>query len=253
MWMRETILPGSITVPEKFRLLFSMETKRVLKLFLDESGDPGVFSPRSPIYSLGFVALEPEVDIEEQKRRFAERISRIDGGEYFVHTGNLIRNEEPYKRVSPQDRRKLFWSLFFFTLHAPVSLFAIRCRKDGIHSEDALPELHLRLAKELRGWCLSHIEYLKSFDSVLIHYDYGQPLVESLITGVLIGLGLEVQFIKCHQNDNILLQVADLVCEVDLLSFKHKEGSFTHSEQVFFGQRSKLKKDLLIPIKKKFL
>ncbi len=230
-----------------------MEAKRILKLFLDESGDPGPFSSHSPIYSLGFVALEPEADIEEQKHRFAERVSRIDGGEYFVHTGNLIRNEKPYQHVAPQDRRKLFWSLFFFTLHAPISLFAIHCRKDGIHSEDVLPELHLRLAKELRGWCLSHIEYLKSFDSLLIHYDYGQPLVESLITGVFVGLGLEVQFVKCAQSENMLLQVADFVCEVDLLGFKYREGSFSHSEQVFFGQRDKLKKDLLVPIKKKFL
>lgn len=37
------------------------------------------------------------------------------------------------------------------------------------------------------------------------------------------------------------------------MRFKYNEGFFTHSEQVFFGERGKLKKDLLVPIKKKIL
>lgn len=230
-----------------------MEEKRVLKLFLDESGDPGLFSSHSPIYSLGFAVLEPGQDISEQERRFKEKISRIDGGEYFVHTGNLIRNEKPYRNISPADRSRLFWHLFFFTIHAPISLFAIHCRKEGIKPENAVFSLHLRLAKEFRVWCLKHLEYLKSFDSVLIHYDYGQSFVESLVTGVLVGLGVEVEFVKCRQDESVLLQVADLACEAELLRFKYKEGFFTHSEQEFFGERGKLKKDLLAPIKKKYL
>lgn len=234
-------------------VLFRMEKKRVLKLFLDESGDPGIFSHHSPIYVLGFAVLEPDKDISEQERRFKEKVSRIDGGEYFVHTGNLIRNEKPYQGVSPENRRKLFWSLFFFAVHAPISLFAVHCRKDGIEIDNPVTELHIRLARELRGWCLKNIDYLKSFDSVLIYYDHGQSLIEPLVTGVFVGLGIDIGFIDCKQEETLLLQVADLACEVELVQFKYKEGSFTHSEQEFFGERGKIKKDLLVPLRKKFL
>ena len=223
-----------------------------MRLFLDESGDPGAFSRHSPIYTLGFAVLEPDADISEQERRFKEKISRIDGGQYFVHTGNLIRNEKPYQEVSPEDRRRLFWHLFFFTMHAPISLFALHCRKDGIQPDNPTSELHIRLAKELRVWCVGHLDYLRSFDSVLIHYDYGQMLIEPLITGVLVGLGIDTRFVRCKQAESLLLQVADLACEVELLRFKYKEGYFTHSELEFFGERGKLKKDLLVPMEKKF-
>ena len=228
-----------------------MAKNGVLKLFIDESGDPGVFSPHSPIYSIGFVALEPGAKIEEHERRFRERISRLDGGEYFVHVGNLIRNEKPYKEVSPANRRSLFWNLFFFAMQSPIRISAVHCRKEGINPRNLPSSLNVRLGKELRLWAIEHLNYLKSFGKVQIYYDYGQSLVDPLVTGVLLGLGIDAEFVKCSQEDTVLLQVADMVCELELMKFKYSEGSFTHSEQEFFGLRGKLKKDFIVPLKKK--
>ena len=228
-----------------------MAGKGALRLFLDESGDPGAFSPHSPIYSLGFVALEPGTDVTEQKRRFIERTSRLEGGEFFVHVGNIIRNEKPYQTVTPENRRKLFWSLFFFAMQAPIRMSGLHCRKDGMTSDDLPSSLNVRLGRELMLWARERLNYLKSFDKVLIYYDYGQSLVDPLVTGVFLALGIDVEFIRCRQEEEPFLQVADMVCELELMRFKYKEGTFTHSEQEFFGLREKLKKDFLKPLKKK--
>ncbi|MBO4541514.1 MAG: DUF3800 domain-containing protein [Bacilli bacterium] len=225
--------------------------KGILKLFIDESGDPGVFSAHSPIYTVGFVALEPGVDLSDSERRFRERISRLNGGEYFVHVGNIIRNEKPYKEVSPENRRKLFWNLFFFAMHSPIRISSVHCRKEGMNEENLPSSLNVRFGRELRAWAIQRLGYLKSFEKILVYYDYGQSLVDPLITGVLLALGIDVEFVKCRQDDAVLLQVADMACELELIKFKYSEGSFTHSEQEFFGLRGKLKKDFLIPLKKK--
>ena len=98
---------------------------------------------------------------------------------------------------------------------------------------------------------MERLSYLKSFEKVQIYYDYGQSLVDPLVTGVFLTLGIDVEFVKCRQEDAVLLQVADMVCELELMRFKYSEGFFTHSEQEFFGLRGKLKKDFLTPLKKK--
>ena len=137
-----------------------MATKGILKLFVDESGDPGVFSSHSPIYSVGFVALEPGVDFLDHERRFKERVSRLDGGEYFVHVGNIVRNEKPYKEVSPENRRKLFWNLFFFAMQSPIRISSVHCRKEGMNLENLPSSLNVRLGKELNSSNIGQVKEL---------------------------------------------------------------------------------------------
>ena len=131
----------------------------------------------------------------------------------------------------------------------PVS--SIHCRKEGMTRENLPSSLNVKLGRELRIWATEHLDYLKSFEKVQIYYDYGQSLIDPLVTGVFLALGIDVEFVKCHQEDAVLLHVADMACELELMRFKYEEGSFTHSEQEFFGLRGKLKKDFLDPLKKK--
>ena len=109
------------------------------------------------------------------------------------------------------------------------------------------------MIRRLNSWAVEHLEYLKNYDEVEFYYDYGQAEIAPLIGDVFSDLGIQVRFMKRTQQESTLLQVADLLCEYALLQFKYDQGNFTHGEEAFFGLRGKLKKDLLVPIKKKTL
>ena len=172
-------------------------------------------------------------------------------GSISCTSGILSGTKKPYKEVSPENRRKLFWNLFFFAMQSPIRVSSVHCRKEGINLENLPSSLNVRLGKELKAWAMERLDYFKSFEKVEIYYDYGQSLIDPLVTGVFLALGIDVEFVKCRQENAVLLQVADMACELELIRFKYKEGSFTHSEQEFFGLREKLKKDFLNPLKKK--
>lgn len=226
-----------------------MKRKRVLKISLDESGDYDSLDRSCPIYALGMVLLSPEADVSQDERYFKRRLSKMEGGEYFVHTGNLVRNEEPYKGMLREDRQKLFWALAFYAFKIPASFAVIYCRKE---SADRLLLLS-RISRRLSSWIEEHLEFLKEFDEIEVSYDYGQSEIAPMVTDVFRDFDLSIMFVKREQSESTLLQVADLLCECALLQFKFDEGNFTHSEQAFFGLRGKIKKDLLSPIKKKLL
>ena len=222
-----------------------------MKIYVDESGDPGVCAKQNDLFSIGFAAVKDDDDVIACECRFKQRIAKIDGGNHFVHVGNLIRNEKPYDVILPENRRKLFWSLFFFTINSPIRISSIHCRKDGILSRSQIPILEARLRKELQIWISERYSYLESFDQIIFMYDLGQPIVKSVIENAFLEAGIPIRFEIRSQGDEVLLQVADLACLFDLLKYKHKEGSFTHSEQEFFGLAGKIKKDFLKPLEKK--
>ena len=226
-----------------------MKPKRALKIYLDESGDYDSRDRSCPIYALGMVLVTPEVDVSKYESYFKNRLSKMVGGQYFVHTGNLVRNEDPYKGMLREDRQKLFWALAFYAFKIPVSFAVISCRKE---SADRVVLLS-RMTRRLNSWAIEHLDYLKSYDEVEFYYDYGQAEIAPLIVDVFSDLGIQVRFMKRTQQESTLLQVADLLCEYALLQFKYDQGNFTHGEEAFFGLRGKLKKDLLVPIKKKLL
>ena len=226
-----------------------MKAKRTLQIFLDESGDYDSKDRSCPIYALGMVLVAPETDISKGESYFRGRLARMEGGQYFVHTGNLVRNEDPYKGMLREDRQKLFWALAFYAFKIPVSFGVVSCRKE---SADRVVLLS-RMSRRLSAWALERLEYLKGFDEVEFLYDYGQSEIAPLVIDVFSDLGISVHFVKKTQQESTLLQVADLLCEYALLQFKFDQGNFTHGEEAFFGLRGKLKKDLLAPIKKKLL
>lgn len=226
-----------------------MKPKRVLRIYLDESGDYDSNDKSCPIYALGMVLLTPEADITNDEKYFKGRLSRMEGGQYFVHTGNLVRNEEPYKGMRREDRQRLFWALAFYAFKIPVSFGVVYCRKD---SADRMVLLS-RISRRLNSWVLDHLAFLKGFEEVEFIYDFGQAEIAPMVIDVFNDFGIPIYFVKRTQAESTLLQVADLLCEYALLRFKFDEGNFTHGEEAFFGLRGKIKKDLLVPIKKKII
>ena len=223
--------------------------KRILQIWLDESGDFDSPKQWCPIYILGMAFKNRDVDIVQEEKSFLFRVGKMQGGDFFVHTANLIRNEEPYRGMPRQDRQKLFWALTFYALRIPVSFGVVTCRKK---SGNRLALL-LRIKRELELWIYAHLEYLRSFDELEVIYDYGQAGIAPVVNDAFGEYQIPIIITRRKQQESTMLQVADLLCEYALLDFKYRQGNLTHGEIAFFGYRGKIKKDFLNPIRKKLL
>ncbi|MBO6286007.1 MAG: hypothetical protein J6O18_06845 [Bacilli bacterium] len=83
-----------------------MRTRKQLDVYIGESGNFAPFSSFSRIYSVSFVFAEASEEVEEQKALFRQNVSKLTGGEFFVHVGNLVRGKAPYGGLLLEDRRR---------------------------------------------------------------------------------------------------------------------------------------------------
>lgn len=89
------------------------------------------------------------------------------------------------------------------------------------------------------------MEYLLSFDRVIIYYDNGQAPVTELIGTVFGSAFFDVDFRKVVPSDYRLFQSADLICTLELAVIKADSGELSRSEEIFFESRRKLRKNWL--------
>ena len=94
--------------------------KKILSVFIDESGDFGKYEPHSPNYYVAMVLHDQSIDISESVKSLDEHIKNFDLNFDVFHTGPLIRREEVYKYEQIEKRRSIFNSLFHFARKLPV-------------------------------------------------------------------------------------------------------------------------------------
>ena len=87
-----------------------------LSIFVDESGDFGKYAKHSPFYVLTMVFHDQSVDISKQISILDDNLDNMGYGDAAIHTEPLIRREEIYKNVEPNERRALFTKLYYFVL-----------------------------------------------------------------------------------------------------------------------------------------
>ena len=96
-------------------------TVGILSIFVDESGDFGTYSQHSPYYIVTMVFHNQESKITEQIQKLDQEILSLGYEKDFViHTAPLIRKEEMFSSVSPNERRALFTKLFYFVIKSDI-------------------------------------------------------------------------------------------------------------------------------------
>jgi hypothetical protein len=95
-----------------------------------------------------------------------------------------------------------------------------------------------------------HYDYFADFDKIIVYYDYGQSELAKIIISVFNALFVNVEFRKALPTDYILLQVADLICTVQMISTKK---TLSRSEEEFFHSRRDFNKNISKTILKKKL
>lgn len=91
-----------------------------LSIFVDESGDFGDYAKHSPYYVVTTVFHDQSVDISKQIDILNENLKNRGYENIAVHTEPLIRREEIYANVEPNERRALFTKLYYFVMHSDI-------------------------------------------------------------------------------------------------------------------------------------
>ena len=220
-----------------------------LSIFIDESGDFGKYDINSPYYIFSMVFHKQSESIEDIIRILDYRVSSVSE-RTLVHCGPIIRQEEIYRLIGMDERRKIFNSLYYFAVKAPIEVKTIVVNKRECDPEDEM-SLSTKLVKQLSSFVKDNIEYLLSFDEIRVYYDNGQDQLVRIIHNTFQALLTNVSFKKIVPDEYKLQQVADLFCTLKLLELKAQSNNLSMSEKWFFKGQNELKKNYLKILKKK--
>ena len=225
-------------------------SKKILSVFIDESGDFGSYDSHSPYYIVAMVLHDQHNEITANLRDFETHMRNIGYGQHAVHTVPLIRRESVYKNDLVENRKRLFHALFHFLRKLNIKYTCAKINKFNCPDVTAMTA---KLSNELIHIIHSHESFWNSFDHVIIYYDNGQVELTKILTSVFRTLYTNVEFRKVKPVDYKLFQIADLICTMELLSKKAESNSFSKSELEFFNNIRNFKKNYLKHIRRKYL
>ena len=166
----------------------------------------------------------------------------------MVHTEPLIRREEDYKNVSPNERRAVFSKLYYFVNKCNVKYKSFIFKK---REYEDIFKLEGRMARELSKFIRENLEYFLGFEKVILYYDNGQHELNRILNTVLATELAEFEVRKVLPCDYRLFQAADLICTLELLKIKAEVNELSKSELLIFHSKRDLKKDFLKGMAKK--
>ncbi|MBP1583308.1 MAG: DUF3800 domain-containing protein [Victivallales bacterium] len=243
--------PNSGEFPRFFFFLKHLAmTARLLSVFIDESGDFGLYEPHCPYYIIAMVLHDQSVNIAEDIKRFDKHLRNTKFPPHAIHSGPLIRREQIYSTQSRSDRKYLFNALFNFARKLDFHYVSIVMKKT---KEWDRIKLTSQLSKAIADNIRSNMAFWKSFDKIIVYYDNGQFELTKILTSVFAILFSDVVFRKVNPVDYKLFQIADMVCTLKLLEIKCANGMLSKSEHDFFESERTLKKIFLKAITKKQL
>ena len=225
--------------------------ENILSIFIDESGDFGEYSKLSPYYMVCMVFHEQSIDISEDIAILDRHIRELGFPPHAVHMGPLIRRESLYRVYNDETARaKLINVMYHFTRKLDIHYVCPYVDKSKSSDYYALNSM---LSRAISDKLRENMDYLNSFDKIIIYYDNGQHELNKILTSVFSILFNNVEFRKVQPSDYKLFQVADLICTWELLAMKTESIGFSESEMIFFDSPAKFLKNRYKLIAKKKL
>ncbi len=221
-----------------------------LSVFIDESGDFGEYDYRSPYYIISMVLHDQRTDLLDEFVRLEHELGNMGLMGHCVHAGPVIRQEEEYRYMTLEERRKVLKKTMSFLRRIPVICESFYIEKK--HIVDSV-EASAKLSKKIACFIREHYKFFLDYDKVIIYYDNGQVEVNKILAAVFNTLLDNVEFRKVLPAEYRLFQVADLVCTIQLIDLKRAGGALSKSERLFFGDERTLKKNYIKPVQSKKL
>lgn len=221
-----------------------------LSIFVDESGDFGEYTHRTPYYIISMILHDQDIDITKDLKILENELKNIGWSQHCVHAGPIIRSEEEYRGYSLLERQKILMKMMTFVRHIDIQFKSIYITKK--HIKDTI-EATGKLSKQLALFIRENYQFFCSYDTIKIYYDNGQIEVTRILSSVFYALLDNVEFKKVYPTDYRLFQVADLICTLKLAELKMQDHRLSKSEMYFFNNERTLKKNYLKPLSKKEL
>ena len=237
-----------------YPVIFFMEnnlSRKILSVFIDESGDIGPYDYHSPNYYVTLLFHEQDVDISKNIAALDDHLRNYGLEKTVLHAGPLIRREQIYKYEKMEIRKGLFNSLFHFIRGVPIKYICPKINKSECKDMDI--DFFTKLSKAISDELKRNFEYLNSFDLQIIYYDYGQKELSKIITLIFTTLFSNVEFRKVEPADYKLFQAADLICTMEMTKDKADKKEFSKSELEFFHSPHDFNKNLYKQLIKKKL
>ena len=192
---------------------------------------------------------DQDKDINPMIKKLDEEIQSLGYEQDFViHTAPLIRKEEMFNAVMPNERRALFTKLFYFVLKSDIQYKTFVFEKKQF--ENTL-KLEGRMAKDMSLFIRSNLDFFQGFENVILYYDNGQHELNRILNAVLTTELSHYDIRKVLPKDYKLFQAADLICTLQLLSLKRERKELSNSELLLFHNERELNKQFIKPIMKK--
>ena len=219
-----------------------------LSIFVDESGDFGPYAKHSPCYVITMVFHDQNESIREEIERLNRELKELNCDRFAIHTEPLIRREEGYRNMSPNERRHIFYKLFNFANRCNIKYKSFIYSKKEFENTFKLQE---KMARDMSSFMKDNLQYFQSFDEIILYYDNGQHQITVMLNTLLAMLINNYVVRKVLPSDYKLFQVADMLCTLELLKYKIEHFELTKSERLIFHSKAQLRKDFIKSIKKK--
>ena len=213
-----------------------------LSVFCNESGDFGEYDYHSPYYIITLVFHDQDIDITDKLNHLEHELSLLGFQNHCIHTGPIIRREEPYTNLSILERRNILNKLVAFYRNIDISYKCFMIEKKHINDE---VESVTKLSKQISSFIKEHYYEMLSYDEVKIYYDNGQVEVTKILSSVFNSLLNNVSFKKAFPSSYRLFQIADLLCTFELLKIKLDNKTLSRHELFFFGKESILRRNYI--------
>ena len=224
-----------------------MRKERVLSVLIDESGDFGKLDRNDPFYHVVMVLHEQDKSIKGLVSALDSKLRNWGYENHYIHVAPLIRRETPYAHDLRENRKALFNALFHFARTAPISYIGVSMDKRRIEDDSVIGNTDA-ITKQIVAELKNNYDYISGFDRIIVYYDYGQSELARVLVSVFNALFTSVEFRKALPTDYVLLQVADLICTVQMIASK---DALSKSETEFFHSRRDFTKTILKQILKK--
>ena len=225
---------------------------RELSIFVDESGDFGFNGSPSSNYLLTLLFHDQSRTLEKnslQKLNEELQIYFPGGAKTYVHAEPIIRREKEFENMDLNERRHIINTLFHFAIKSDICYKTIIVDKTNYTNN--FMWLNTRLTKDLNSFIDSNYENLLSYDCIKIYYDRGQKEITNILNTIFLTRFNNVVFKENNLHEYRLFQVADLICTFELLNHKLETSKFSKSEEVFFENARKFRKNYYKQISRK--
>lgn len=140
-----------------------------LSIFIDESGDFGAYTPKSPFYIIGIVFHDQKNDISEATANLDNGLKQIGFTRKCVHVGPLIRREAEYTHLSIQERIRILRRMLNFASRVNFTYQAFIVDKKHIHAKT---ELVTKLTHQISNFIQQYYEFISPSCRFSLYCDF---------------------------------------------------------------------------------